>query len=70
MHTFTATNKTWILCHNNDDVLHINILEIGDTLQTGQPEIEDFDNEEDCMDRVEEITSDPEYFNNWKENNE
>ena len=70
MHTYTADNKCWVICHNNDDVIHISILEENDTLESGQPEIEVFDNEEDCKDKVEEISTDPEYFDNWKADNE
>ena len=67
---YTATARTWSICHNNDDVLHISILEEGDFLETGQPELEVFDNEEDLKDRVEEISGDPDYYEDWKAENE
>ena len=65
----TEDSRSWVLCHNSEDVFHISQLEAGDTIQTGQPELEVFQAEEDLENRLAELTDDPEYYSNWKQEN-
>ena len=52
MGPFTETK--WIVCHG-PDVVHFSELSIGSSFVTGQPNIEQFDNEQEAKARAVEL---------------
>lgn len=54
--TFTAT--TYVICHGAGDVVHSSKIEAGSTLRTGQPNVEEFDNEDQWKARIQELGGD------------
>ena len=53
MTDLTANEKTWYIAHNNSDIYHIGVVDVGQQFTTGQPECELFDNEDDWKVRCE-----------------
>lgn len=51
----SLTTTTWYVCHGTDDVIHFIELEPGSVFETGQPNVETFDNETDAIARAEEL---------------
>lgn len=49
------TGPVWAIAHNFTDVFHPMKVEVGQTLTTGQPELEEFGSEEEMLTRLEEI---------------
>lgn len=45
MHTLTTIEKTWFIAHTSGDVGAWGVLEAGQTLETGQHELETFTSE-------------------------
>lgn len=54
--TFTTT--TYVICHGAGDVVHSSKVEAGSTLRTGQPNVEEFDNEDQWKARIQELGGD------------
>lgn len=52
MGPFTETK--WIVCHG-PDVVHYVELEQGSAVKSGQPNVEQFDNEQEAVARAEEL---------------
>jgi len=50
-----VTKETWVLCHNLIDVFHVFKLEVNSSVETGQPELEQFDTEVELEQRINEI---------------
>lgn len=63
-----VAKETWVLCHNSEDVFHVLNLQVGGSVETGQPNLEQFDTEEECEKRFKELN--PYYFAKYKENKE
>jgi hypothetical protein len=60
MHFINNNNEEkWILCHNGKDIFHIVNLKKHQNLETGQPFIEEFENEEQLNIRVSEMNNIP-----------
>lgn len=55
MSTLTASHKTWYIAHTNGDVGYWGILEPNQTVETGQTNLESFDNEEAWNTRKAEL---------------
>lgn len=53
--SYIVNKDTWFIAHNNVDVFHYGFAEIGKALDTGQPILEEFDNEVDWLDRLSEL---------------
>jgi len=47
--------EVWWIAHNDNDVVHHGKLELGSTVQTGQPNLEEFTNEEVWKARIVEL---------------
>lgn len=45
----------WWIGYDGDGTVHYGEIEVGSRVSTGQPNIEVFDNQEDCEDRVLEL---------------
>jgi hypothetical protein len=56
MKEIKATQDVYVLCHNNDDIIHFIFLKEGNNLSTGQPFVEEFYSLEPLKTRLEEIT--------------
>jgi len=54
-----ALETKWILCHNGKDIFHYVFFTEGQSMETGQPNVEMFDTKEELIARVAEIN--PEY---------
>lgn len=48
-------NMKYYLAHNGSDVCHCIELEEGQVIETGQPYLEQFDTQEECYARMEEL---------------
>lgn len=55
MKEIIATKDVYVLCHNNDDIIHFVFLKSGNKMVTGQPFIEQFTSIEEVKKRVEEL---------------
>ena len=64
---FTATQPTWWIAHNDDDVVHSGTITEGNTLTTGQPNLETFDNRRDWEDRLLVLENNPELYDEKEE---
>jgi hypothetical protein len=64
MKEYIANQECYLLCHNGVDVFHCVHLLVGNKSVTGQPNMEKFDTVEELKERVNEISGDPEYFDN------
>jgi hypothetical protein len=51
----TVTEDTWFIAHNGIDVFHWGFVPKDTQLDTGQPHLETFDNEEDWLTRKVEL---------------
>jgi hypothetical protein len=47
MNTITAIVKTWYIAHNDTDVFHTGEIDVGQTVTTGQPNLETFTTQEE-----------------------
>ena len=56
---FIATQTTWWIAHNDDDVVHSGTLTEGNRVTTGQPNLETFDNRRDWEDRLLILSNNP-----------
>jgi hypothetical protein len=54
----TYTEKTYVICHNGNDVIHPSKVEPGTTLATGQPQLEEFTDEAAWKARLTELDYD------------
>jgi len=61
-----ASKETWVLCHNSVDVFHIFHLQVGEGVETGQPDLEQFDTEEELEQRLTVLTGNPNYYSEFK----
>jgi hypothetical protein len=52
------TEKTYVICHNGSDIIHPVVVEPGTNLATGQPEFEEFSDEEAWKERLQELNYD------------
>lgn len=47
--------KTFVICHNGDNVIHPSVVESGTCLSTGQPNVEEFSEAEPWKARLKEL---------------
>jgi hypothetical protein len=67
MNILEKVNKeTWVLCHNSIDIFHIIKLEPNGSIESGQPELEQFDTEEELEQRLTVLTGNPNYYSELK----
>ena len=59
---FTATQTTWWIAHNGNDVVHNGVLVEGAKLSSGQPNFETFDNRRDWEDRLMVLNNNPDLY--------
>jgi len=50
-----TTQNTWFIAHNEIDIFHYGFVETGKRIDTGQPNLELFYNEQDWLDRLTEL---------------
>ena len=62
------SSTKWVICHNEVDVFHIVKLEVGSKLETGQPFVEQFDTEQELETRINTLTNNPKWYENYKAN--
>lgn len=62
MKELKVKEDTYVLCHNNTDVIHCVFLKKGNTLTTGQEFVEKFLTIDNLKKRVNEIVKDDSYF--------
>jgi hypothetical protein len=55
--------NTWFIAHNGIDVFHFGFVPKGTQLDTGQPHLETFDNEEEYLVRKQELNINEENIN-------
>lgn len=55
MKSYTAIERTYYIAHNGNDVMHYGIIEVNQTVSTGQTELETFDNKENWEARLLEL---------------
>lgn len=55
MTEITATQNGWVLCHDSINILHIVSIKEGNKLATGQPYVEQFEEEVSAIERVREL---------------
>ena len=60
MREIIATEDRYVICHNNEDVVHFVFLRKGNKLVTGQPFVEEFTSIDAMKIRVEQLSQDPE----------
>jgi hypothetical protein len=46
---------TWFIAHNGEDIFHVGMSEKGTALDSGQPYLETFENEQEWKARCEEL---------------
>jgi hypothetical protein len=51
----TVEKDTWFIAHNGEDIFHVGMSEKGTALDSGQPYLETFDNEQEWKARCEEL---------------
>jgi hypothetical protein len=61
-----VSKETWVLCHNSVDVFHIVHLQVGNSVQTGQPNLEQFETEAELEQRLTVLTGNPNYYSESK----
>lgn len=54
----TFDSASYIICHGPDGAIHFSKVDSGMTVHTDQPNVEDFDNEEDWKARIQELGGD------------
>lgn len=47
-----AQKDTWFIAHNGAEIVHYGFVEVGKSLNSGQPIIEEFDDEEEWRNRL------------------
>jgi hypothetical protein len=53
-----AQVEKWVVCHNGVDVFHLSNLKVGGNLSSGQPQMEQFDTEEQAVNFIKGIKPD------------
>lgn len=64
---FTATQTTWWIAHNGDDIIHDGVITEGQRVSTGQPNLETFDNRRDWEDRLMVLENTPDLYDEEEE---
>ena len=63
-----STDKIFIIAHNGNNVVHVGVLEPGETVETGQPILEEFASAELMARRAFELK--PDVFRTWEQGEE